>query len=277
MSIASSGASPSGAVAVTVVIPCFEARGTLRRAMESVFAQTMQPREVIAVDDASSDGTREELRRIRREVGVGRLKILRHARNLGPAAARNAGWDAATGKYVAFLDADDSWHPRKLEMQIRFMENNPQIAASGCLHLVSESGIHELQVKDNPRVAELGFRELLWRNRFITSSAMVRRELPLRFPERQRHMEDHWLWLEMTRAGHRIARIEAPLAAHHKPQFGAGGLSAQLGAMERAELGNYRALHRAGAIGAPLLAVLWAWSLAKFLRRLVIVAARRDQ
>lgn len=275
MLTASSGAKPSGEVPVTVVVPCFQARGTLRRALDSVLGQTMQPREVIAVDDASSDGTWEELQRIQGEVGASRLKVLRHERNFGPAAARNAGWEAATGKYVAFLDADDSWHPRKLDIQVRYMERNPGVAGSGHRHVIAENGTRGLNVEDSPPAVALEFRDLLWRHGFITSAAMIRREMPLRFPPGQWHMEDHRLWLEMAWAGHRLARLEAPLAAHHKPAFGAGGLSAQLSAMERAELGNYRALHRSGAIGAPLLAALAVWSLAKFARRGAIVAWRR--
>ena len=275
MSIASSGASPSGEAPVAVVIPCFQARGTLRRALDSVLRQTLRPRELIAVDDASSDGTWEELQRIQGELGADRLRILRLERNLGPATARNAGWDAASAELVAFLDSDDSWHPRKLEMQVRFMAANPWAAVCGHLFLVSAAGIQNLSVPEVPRAVEFGFRDLLWRNWFITSAAMLRRDLPIRFPDGQRHMEDHRLWLEMARAGYRMARIEAPLAAHHKPVFGAGGLSADLSAMEKAELENYRALHRAGAIGAPMLAVLTAWSLVRFARRSAIVALRK--
>ena len=275
MSIASSGAKPSGEGTVSVVVPCFQARGTLRRALESVFGQTLQPREVIAVDDASADGTWEELQRIQGEVGAGQLQIQRQERNLGPSAARNAGWEAATGKYVAFLDADDSWHPRKLEIQVQYMERNPSVVCSAHLHVASGDGTRDLNVGDSPPAVELSFQKLLWRNRFVTSAAMIRREIPLRFPAEQRHMEDHRLWLELVRAGHRLARIEAALALIHKPAFGAGGLSAELSAMERAELGNYRALYRSGAISAPLLSVLTAWSLAKFARRGAIVAWRR--
>ena len=273
MSIASSGASPDGGVPVAVVIPCYRARATLRRALDSVLSQTVRPRELVVVDDASGDGTADALLQI--AGGRDDIRVLSHEVNRGPASARNTGWDAAAAKYVAFLDSDDSWHPRKLEVQVRFMEANPGVAACGHLHVVSEGGIADLRIPENAAMTEIGFGDLLWRNRFITSSAMVRRDLPFRFPDGQRHMEDHRLWLEMARAGRRIARIEAPLAAHHKADFGAAGLSGNLPAMERAELENYRALHRAGAIGVPMLAVLTAWSLAKFARRGAIVAVRR--
>ena len=275
MSIASSGASPDGVAPVAVVIPCYRARATLPRALESVLSQTVRPRELVVVDDASGDGTADVLLQMAR--GRDDIRILSHEVNRGASSARNTGWDAVTGKYVAFLDSDDSWHPRKLEVQVRFMESNPDVAACGHLHVVSEDGIGDSRLPGNAEIAEIGFGDLLWRNRFITSSAMVRRDLPFRFPDGQRHMEDHRLWLEMARTGQRIARIEVPLAAHHKAAFGAGGLSGNLLAMEKADLENYRALHRAGAIGTPMLAILATWSLAKFVRRGAIVAARRGR
>jgi glycosyltransferase involved in cell wall biosynthesis len=261
------------AIPLTVVIPCYRGADAIERALVSVRAQTLQASEIVIVDDASDDGTADTLQRIAKDRTD--VRMLSHELNRGPASARNTGWDAASGKYVAFLDSDDSWLPRKLEMQVRFMEANPDVAACGHLHVVAEGGIRDLTVPESPAVTQVGFGDLLWRNRFITSSAMVRRDLPFRFPDGQRYMEDHRLWLEMARAGQRIARIEAPLAAHHKPDFGAGGLSGDLQAMEKAELGNYRALRRAGAIGTLMLAVLTAWSLAKYARRGAIVALRR--
>jgi hypothetical protein len=104
---------------------------------------------------------------------------------------------------------------------------------------------------------------------------MLKRDLPLRFRTGQWHMEDHLLWLQLAHAGHRIELLHAPLAVLYKAAFGESGISAQLVAMERAELNNFRLLYRQGVIGAPFTATLVAWSLAKFGRRLSIVAARR--
>lgn len=258
---------------VSVVIPCFRCADTIGRAVESVISQTTPPAEIILVDDASDDATSGELRQIayRDE----RVRIVRHEKNSGVAIARNTGWDTARGRFVAFIDADASWHPRKLELQSRFMDQRPEVAVSGHLHLVTPETAAQVVLEGEPPFRWILFNELLWRNRFITSSVMVRRDLPHRFVVGQRHMEDHRLWLEIARGDLRIARIELPLAAHHKPDFGAGGLSGDLLAMEQAELENYRALKRAGAIGVPMLAILTAWSLGKFARRSAIVALRR--
>ena len=76
-------------------------------------------------------------------------------------------------------------------------------------------------------------------------------EVAMRFRAAQRHMEDHLLWIQMAHAGYRMVMIELPLATLHKPAFGAGGQSAQLLAMERAELGNYRRLRSEAASVRP--------------------------
>lgn len=273
MSIASSGASAE--VPVSVVIPCFEARATLARAVASVAQQTARPLEVIIVDDASGEDTRLVLRELQQRHGLDWLRIVRLERNQGPASARNAGWAAARAECVAFLDADDSWHPRKLEIQHRVMCGHPEVALSGHRHTFGETA--EVPGGAEVRLTEITPWALLWKNRFVTPSVMLRRSIAARFRADQRHMEDHLLWMQLAQSGNRMVVIEAPLATLYKPSFGAAGQSAQLLAMERAELGNYRLLHTDGRIGAFLLMLLWAWSLAKFLRRVLIMAARRDQ
>ena len=255
---------------VSVVIPCYRCADTVGRAVASVLAQTLPPSEIVLVDDGSDDATAAALEQLARSP----IRVVSMPRNQGAASARNTGWDAAKERYVAFLDADDTWHARKLELQVRLMEQDPAIAASGHLHAVTLSALGDA-VADHPQIVRIGFGDLLWSNRFITSSAMVRRELCVRFPDGQRYMEDQRLWLDAARLGHRIVRIEAALAAHHKADFGAGGLSANLAAMERAELGNYLALYRKGALGLLRLAWFTLWSSAKFVRRVLIVAARR--
>ena len=88
-------------------------------------------------------------------------------------------------------------------------------------------------------------------------------------------MEDHRFLQAVAFSGARIARLEEPLARIHKSAFGAGGLSAELWPMERADLDNYRALRRAGHVGVFLHAFLACYSLAKYARRQALVALRR--
>jgi NDP-sugar pyrophosphorylase family protein len=259
-------------VPISVVLPCYRNSATVAEAIRSIHEQVVTPLEVIAVDDASGDDTPALLQDLGQRFGADRFRLIAFSANRGPSAARNAGWEAARGEFVAFLDADDTWHPRKLEIQYRFMRKHKNIALSGHRHSLGELPY----VPDGePAWSFVDSTSLLWRNRFVTPSVMVRRDLKLRFEETRRHMEDHLLWMQAAFHGHGIALIEAPLVALHKRSFGDGGLSADLLEMERGELANYASLFRQGFFGRASLLALQGWSLAKFLRRLAIVAWRR--
>lgn len=98
---------------ISVVIPAYNRAETIGLAVGSVLRQTVGDLEVIVVDDASTDGTLAALEAI----GDARLRVIRHERNAGGAAARNTGIRAARGDWVAFQDSDDEWLPLKLERQ----------------------------------------------------------------------------------------------------------------------------------------------------------------
>ncbi|MEN6474580.1 MAG: glycosyltransferase [Syntrophaceae bacterium] len=106
---------------VSVIIPVFNAGTYLRLALESVLNQSYQDFEIIAVDDGSTDDSREIL------ASYGKRVTCISQANKGPSAARNTGIHHAKGAFIAFLDADDLWLPTKLEKQIRFLEENPSV------------------------------------------------------------------------------------------------------------------------------------------------------
>lgn len=258
-------------VPVTVVIPCYRCAGTIRRAIASVLRQTVRPTQVILVDDSSRDDTLETLHAVRAELGPDWVQVIALAENRGPSAARNAGWDAATTRYVAFLDADDAWHPEKLERQYRFMAAHPDIALSGhaARRLTAEEP-HDGPVSDDG-YSRIGRSALLLSNRFITPSVMVRRELPVRFNPDRRHMEDHLLWMQIACEGLGIARLNAELAYTFKAPFGDAGLSGETLAMELGELANYRQLYGERLISLPMVTGLMAFSGLKYARRLALL------
>ncbi len=112
---------------VSIIIPFYNAGPTISRAVESVVAQTFADWEMILVDDASPAPAQGAFVLPDRA----RCRIIRHDINKGGAAARNTGVRASTGDWVAFLDADDRWHPEKLERQISAMETaGPNVVAS---------------------------------------------------------------------------------------------------------------------------------------------------
>ncbi|MBX9903498.1 MAG: glycosyltransferase [Burkholderiales bacterium] len=265
---ASSGA--PGSASVSVVVPCYRCSKTIRRAVTSVAAQTCRPLEVILVDDGSGDDTLETLLDIQRQYGDVWIKVIPLKVNAGASAARNAGWDIAKGEMVAFLDADDAWHPEKIRIQHEFMATHPEFTLTGHGH----RQLDEVPTGHSPagQVTHdvVSYNTLLLSNRFITPSAMIRRDVPFRFQSTKRHMEDFHLWLTVAANGHRIAILDAELAYIFKAPFGELGLSADIVAMEKGELDCYWKLHQEGQLGILPTLSLSAYSCTKFLRRIAV-------
>src|SRR5580693_7316547 len=110
-------------VSVSTVIPTYNSESTLGKAIDSVIAQDLGS-EIVVVDDGSTDGTD----RILQAYGNS-LKVIRQP-NAGAAAARNTGVVAASGEYLAFLDADDAWLPDRLRLTVEALECNPKAVLS---------------------------------------------------------------------------------------------------------------------------------------------------
>ncbi len=132
---------------ISVVIPAYNAEAWLEQTLGSVAAQTYPAHEVIAVDDGSTDGT---LHYLQGHSGVTRVLQTDHG---GPAVARNAGIAAATGDWVAFLDADDWWHPTHLEQAHQLLQGGSDVVYLGAAEhfsinvnrVVSRSDVGPLQ------------------------------------------------------------------------------------------------------------------------------------
>jgi glycosyltransferase involved in cell wall biosynthesis len=246
----------------------------LERAVLSVAEQSCVPTEVILIDDCSSDDTPAMMQKIAAKYAPGWIRILLLDQNMGAASARNAGWAIATQPYIAFLDSDDAWHPEKIRLQLDYMQSHPDVVLCGHSHKI-------LPTPDMPawtlRMSGNGLRAkritkwaLLLSNRFVTPSVMLKRDIPQRFEERQRYMEDHMLWLNIVCAGSLVHRLAMPLAAIYKRPYGQAGLSSQWWLMERGDLGNYRRLLVQSYITRFQFLGFAAYSGAKFLRRYVL-------
>jgi len=127
---------------VSVVIPTWNRRAMVREAIASVLAQTGARFELIVIDDGSTDGTLDDLKRLAagaREDPIV-IEIIAHS---GPAAARNRGVELARAPLIAFLDSDDRWRAGKLERQLAFMREHPKC-------VISQT--QELWIRDGRRV-----------------------------------------------------------------------------------------------------------------------------
>ena len=208
-----------GRAPVSVVIPAYNSGRWICEALESVFAQTDPPAQVIVVDDGSSDDTPARVRPYR-----DRIEYIRQA-NAGVSAARNRGVAAATGEFVAFLDSDDVWHPRKTRLQMEVFRRTPQLG-------VLSTPTYDWPAAGHPPVgdfARLPMTPVSWtdmavKNRMNTSSVVVRRELLRRagpFDVTMQGPEDRDMWLRLVQLAPG-ANLEIPLSGY---RITPGGIS----------------------------------------------------
>ncbi len=236
---------------VSVVVPCYRCGSSIGDAVASIAAQTLRPAEVVLVDDDSGDDTLEALHRLAARYQAGWIKVVPLPANGGPSRARNAGWQHAGQAYIAFLDADDSWAPRKLELQMAALAADPAIALIAHRMDVRDRDSSAPPLRPPVRTAIVGRRRLLLNNPFPTASVVLRRDLPFRFNEGFRRVEDYLLWAQIAHSGYRCAKINQVLASWHKSTYGAGGLSGDLAAMHAAGREAGRELLRQGLVTQP--------------------------
>jgi glycosyltransferase involved in cell wall biosynthesis len=200
---------------VSVIIPAYNAARSIAAALASVDGQTLADHETIVIDDGSSDETAAIV-----EGWHTPVTLLRQP-NRGPGAARNAGIRCATGRLVAFLDADDQWLPDKLARQVEYFHRYPQ---AGLVHTATcppHAGA-AAPAPGSPAVPESPrhrFCEVFHSEFFIrTLTVMVPRAVLERiggFDERREiHIEDWDLWLRIA-ARYPLGYIPTPLAVHH--------------------------------------------------------------
>jgi len=259
--------------AVTVVIPTFNSAATIKRALDSAYAQTVLPEQVIVVDNASTDATIEVVEKLAVD-DCCEVELVRQQRNGGPGAARNAGWNLAATEFVAFLDSDDSWHSTKLEQQLDVARQHPDDSFFGHTTMSFTAsnlpaGAATAPLVGSGRIRYFSLRQFLIRNRVSTPTVMLRTDLPFRFPTEHWYAEDYALWTEILAAGHRAVVQDLALTTLHKAAWGQAGLSAKLDDMHAGELLVLDALRRNGAIGAAEYAGFRGWMTVKYRRRLL--------
>lgn len=201
----------------SVVIPAYNAKPFIERALESVAAQTFKAYEIVVVDDGSSDGTSSRTEAWTRSHPEIRLRLVRQ-QNRGIGGSRNTGVREAVGQYVAFLDQDDVWTKDKLAGVFRVLT-----ASSAPIDLVC----HDEWLEENGRTTArqtygpyTGYEDLLFKGNCLSASAtVVRRQALLevggfREDRKLNGVEDYDLWLRLARAGCRFEYLHEPLGIY---------------------------------------------------------------
>lgn len=200
---------------ISVVIPTYNRRSALVEALRSVLAQTLQPSEIIVVDDCSTDGTNAaSIAAVEPNI-----RYIRNSKNLGGGGSRNAGVRAANGTWIAFLDSDDLWLPTKLERQMQAYEQRNAEVAILASNVIWRRPAHKDRPLNHraPHALEHTSSYLMVSDQALqTSTLVVRKELLLQVPfnEALRKHQDWDLILRLQHAGARMMYLHEPLAIY---------------------------------------------------------------
>jgi glycosyltransferase involved in cell wall biosynthesis len=158
---------------VSVIVPAYNCAGYLDQTLRSVLAQTFADLEILVIDDGSTDATGD--------VALGFGDAVRYERqnNRGVSAARNRGLSLARGEWIAFLDADDLWEPRKLEAQMALADRRPAAGVIYCLNRYIDG--HGAEIENYVRRIGVHrgetFVDLFCEFFLLTSATIVRRDV----------------------------------------------------------------------------------------------------
>lgn len=230
---------------VSVVIPMYNVEKYIKRCLESVLTQQFRNFEVICVDDGCKDDTLN----IVKQFSDDRIRIIKQE-NRGLSGARNSGIFAASGLYVALLDADDFWAAEKLTMHVNHLNQNQHIDVSYCPSIFVDEDNNELGIGQFPKLTNITFEQVLCRNPIgngsvpvFRKSALIKQAYDLPGENRQqifneslRQSEDIELWVRIAASKDNCFEgIDTPLTYY---RINEGGLSANL-------IKQYESWHRA--------------------------------
>jgi glycosyltransferase involved in cell wall biosynthesis len=181
---------------VSVVIPTYNRRQLIEKAIESVLAQTYSDWEIVVIDNGSTDGTDKHLLA---KYG-NTLRLIRLDTNVGIPKGRNVGIREARGGYVALLDSDDYWKPNKLSRQMRCFEEDPSygMVATQCSSVTPDGSTRE---RNRPGKSGWVLVDLFKANFIRTSSAVIKKEVLDSiglFDEELAECEEYDLWLRVA-------------------------------------------------------------------------------
>ncbi len=208
-------------MSVTVIIPTFNREERLATAIKSVLSQSFGDLELIVVDDGSTDGTARLVSRLAEEHKESKVRYF-YQRNMGPSAARNLGIKNARGRYIAFLDSDDSWKKNKLKKQMEAMGEDTLVSYTDEIWI--RNGVRVNQMKKHAKHSGWIFSKCLPLCVISPSSVMIERSVFSAvgcFDESLRVCEDYDLWL-------RISNLFYIYCIHEKLIVKIGGHSDQI-------------------------------------------------
>ncbi len=206
---------------IDIIIPFYNRKNLIQKAIQSVKNQTFQNWILWLIDDGSTDGGLKDLKL---EWGSDKIKIISLEKRRGVSFARNKGLELSQREWVAFLDSDDEWHPKKLEKQIKYAYKNPDKPLIHCNEIWIKNGSLLLQKKKHKKEGGRVFIPSTKICCISPSAALIKRSLFKEiggFNEKFPVCEDYELWLRIT-SRYEVGFVEEPLVTKyggHKDQL----------------------------------------------------------
>ena len=223
---------------ISIVIPYYESEKTITRALVSIKDQVIAAKEIIIVNDGSDIALLKE--RIKPFEDDLNLILIDLVQNFGAAHARNIGISKATGTYIAFLDADDVWHPEKLKIQYDFMRDSG--AYLTCHHYAFNLNVKPMQQSNGSlKVRRLSKTLYALKTQTFTPTVMVLNQNFVRFDTRLSRSEDLKCWISNLDNGAAFL-LKSELAGGYKSPVGESGLSGSYQLMHNEYLHAWRLL-----------------------------------
>ncbi len=226
---------------ISIITPAYNAAEFLPKTVESVLSQTFTDYEMIIVDDYSGDDTYKIACDYAERDS--RIKVIKHKKNAGVAAARNTALKAAKGDFIAFLDSDDLWMSDKLEKQYNFMKENGYVLTYTQYRMILENNEQSGIVKVPSRMT---YRKIYGNTSIACLTVMVDRKTAGDFEMPPlKHTEDQCTWQEILKRGYIAYALNEPLALYRANNTSL--TSNKVGAAKK-QWNTYRKYHKMSVI-----------------------------
>lgn len=261
---------------VSVVIPMYNAEQTIVRTLESIVNQSYLPREIIIVDDGSSDSSYELVESFINLHPELNFKLI-NKKNGGVSSARNLGMKMSNSNWIALLDSDDEWLPSKLERQLQILKENTHIDFLGTNR--NDEHFKSVLWKKLGHLTKISPKLLLIKFLFVVPTVIFKRSIVNDigyFDENQKFAEEGNYFIRISQKYNCYLLNESlVLTGGGKAHFGHSGLSGNLKEMEMGELKNIKDALNLKIISILEYYFLSIFSILKYLRRIIIVKLRR--
>ena len=200
---------------VSIITACYNSENYISETINSVLNQTYQNWELLIVDDCSTDNTKSLIKKFQKTEK--RIKLFQLNENSGAAVARNKAIKEAKGTFIAFLDSDDNWLPKKLELQLEFMISNNYNLTHTSYELIDHQG-NSLKKTIVPAKI-LGYKDMLYSNKIGCLTAIYNQsKIGKKYMPLLRKRQDYALWLKILKTGEKAYGLAEVLSQYRNTE-----------------------------------------------------------